>query len=48
MVVSIGVMPAFILRCDKASIRFQGAFFDQLGLNVADFVFDMIPANDAP
>jgi len=40
MIVGTGVMPAFVLRCDKAALNFQREFVRQLGVLAADAVFD--------
>jgi hypothetical protein len=31
-----GVLPAFIMRCDKAALNFQRGFFQGLGLSVSE------------
>lgn len=38
VVCTVGVLPAFILRCDKAALNFQRAFFQGLGEDAADAV----------
>lgn len=35
-----GVLPAFIMRCDKAALNFQRGFFQGLGLNVSGALVD--------
>ena len=35
-----GIMPAFILRCDKAALNFQRSFWQELGLQTANLVLD--------
>ncbi len=35
-----GVMPAFVMRCDKAALNFQRALFEELGTQAAGLVFD--------
>ena len=35
-----GVMPAFVMRCDKAALNLQRAFWEELGVNVAGLVVD--------
>jgi len=35
-----GVMPAFIMRCDKAALNFQRGLFFEFGMQTADWVFD--------
>lgn len=42
MVVSTGIMPAFLLRCDKAALNFQREFFQGLGLYAAEAVFQQV------
>ena len=35
MMVAAGILPAFIMRCDKAALNFQRGFFEGLGFNVS-------------
>lgn len=35
---SAGLMPAFVMRCDKAALNLQRGFFWGLGEDVGDFV----------
>jgi len=40
VVCSAGVLPAFVLKCDKAALNFQRGFFGGLGASVAQFVVE--------
>lgn len=40
VVCSAGVLPAFVLKCDKAALNFQRGFFGGLGASVAQFIVD--------
>ena len=42
-----GIMPAFIMRCDKAALNFQRGLFEGLGMSVGDLVIDQIPIDGA-
>lgn len=35
-----GVLPAFIMRCDKAALNLQRSFFEELGEFAAGLVVD--------
>lgn len=35
-----GVLPAFVMRCDKAALNFQRGLFQELGEQAAGLVFD--------
>ena len=41
-----GLMPGFILRCDKAALNLQRSLFQGLGANIADLIVEQ--ANPAP
>ncbi len=41
MIVAVaGVLPAFLLRCDKASLNFQRGLMQGLGEDVGDFIIE--------
>ncbi len=41
MVVSVaGVLPAFVLRCDKAALNFQRGLMQGLGEDVGDLIIE--------
>ena len=40
LVCSAALLPAFILRCDKAALNLQRGFFDGLGFNIAAQLVD--------
>ena len=33
-----GLLPAFVMRCDKAALNFQRGLFEGLGGSVGDFI----------
>lgn len=37
-----GLMPAFILRCDKAALNLQRSLFQGLGANIAELIVDQV------
>ena len=39
-----GILPAFIMRCDKASLNFQRGLFQGLGEEVGDLLVTQFPA----
>ncbi|MGB2987112.1 MAG: hypothetical protein WBE26_14660 [Phycisphaerae bacterium] len=41
-----GVLPAFILDCDKAALNFQRGLMQGLGADVADIIIDQIPLEE--
>ena len=41
-----GVLPAFILDCDKAALNFQRGFLQGLGEDVADLVISQMPTQE--
>lgn len=43
-----GFQWAFVLRCDKAALNFQRAFFQGLGEDTADIVLAQTNLNAAP
>jgi len=43
VVASAGILPAFILRCDKAALNFQRGLFEGLGEEVAVWVLEQVP-----
>ena len=40
MVAATGVLPAFVMRCDKAALNFQRGLFEGLGMNASDVLVD--------
>ena len=36
MVAATGVLPGFVMRCDKAALNFQRGLFEGLGMNAGD------------
>ena len=36
LVAAAGVLPAFVMRCDKAALNFQRGLYQGLGLNVSE------------
>ena len=40
VVAAAGVVPAFVMRCDKAALNVQRGFFQGLGLSVSDALVD--------
>ena len=36
MVAATGILPAFVMRCDKAALNFQRGLFEGLGMNASD------------
>ena len=40
MVAATGVLPAFVMRCDKAALNFQRGLFEGLGMNASDMLVD--------
>ena len=40
LVVVAGVLPAFIMRCDKAALNFQRGLYQGLGLSVSETLVD--------
>ena len=43
VVASAGILPAFVLRCDKAALNFQRGLFYGLGEDVAGWVLEQVP-----
>ena len=35
-----GVLPAVVMRCDKAALNLQRAFFEELGVQAVDLILD--------
>jgi hypothetical protein len=46
IVASTGVLPGFILRCDKAALNFQRGLTQGLGEEVADWLMTQIPLEE--
>lgn len=44
VVCAAGVLPAFVMRCDKAALNFQRGLFEGFGYDVADIVTDALDA----
>lgn len=42
LVLGVGILPAFIMRCDRAALNFQRGFFQGLGEDAAQIVGDML------
>lgn len=42
-----GVLPAFIMRCDKAALNFQRGLFRGLGEDVGALIISQLPAQQA-
>ncbi len=42
-----GIMPAFVMRCDKAAMNFQRGLFEGLGMSVGGLVVDQFPIDGA-
>ncbi len=40
LVATAGVMPAFVMRCDKAALNFQEGLFEGLGLSVSQTLLE--------
>lgn len=40
LVLTIGLLPAWVLQCDKAALNFQRGFWYGLGWNASDSVAD--------
>ena len=38
-----GVLPAFVMRCDKAALNFQRGLFEGLGENVGELILSQFP-----
>jgi len=36
VVCAVGVLPGFVMRCDKAALNVQRAFFEGLGVALSD------------
>ncbi len=39
-----GILPGFIMRCDKAALNFQRAFFEGLGEETSELLLNQFPA----
>ena len=49
MIVSVsGLLPGFVMRCDKAALNFQRGLFQGLGLNISDMVVSQSLAATGP
>ena len=42
LVASVGVLPAFILRCDRAALNFQRGLFQGLGEDAAEILLAQV------
>ena len=40
IVAAAGVMPAFVMRCDKAALNFQRALYSGLGAGLSQAILD--------
>jgi hypothetical protein len=40
LVAAAGVLPASVMRCDKAALNFQRGLYQGLGLNVSEVLVD--------
>lgn len=38
LICSAGILPGFVMRCDKAALNFQRGLFEGLGYDVASLV----------
>ncbi len=50
VVCSVGVLPAVVMRCDKAALNVQRAFFEGLGFALSDALLEegiLTPADDS-
>ena len=47
IVAASGVLPAFILQCDKAALNFQRGLLRGLGEDVGTLILDSVTAADA-
>jgi len=45
MVGLVGVLPAFIMRCDKAALNFQRGLMQGLGEDVGDLILAQFPTD---
>ena len=41
-----GVLPAFVMRCDKAALNFQRGLFEGLGENVGELILSQFPTEE--
>jgi hypothetical protein len=42
LALAIGILPAWVLQCDKAALNFQRGFWYGLGWNASDSVADTV------
>lgn len=42
LVASAGMLPAVVMRCDKAALNFQRGLYEGLGHSVSAFVLDQV------
>ncbi len=40
-----GILPGFVMRCDKAALNFQRAFFEGLGEQTSELLLNQFPAD---
>ena len=45
MVGLVGVLPAFVMRCDKAALNFQRGLMQGLGEDVGDLILAQFPTD---
>ncbi len=43
VVAAAGILPGFVMRCDKAALNFQQALFQGLGSEASDLVAAQLP-----
>ncbi len=44
IVAASGILPAFVLRCDKAALNFQRGLLQGLGEDVGDLIIEQVAA----
>lgn len=47
LVCSAGILPGFVMRCDKAALNFQRGLFEGLGYDVASLLTDAVNPAEA-
>ena len=40
-----GILPGFVMRCDKAALNFQRALFEELGVQASGLLVNQFPAD---
>jgi hypothetical protein len=48
LVLGAGLLPAFILRCDKAALNFQRSLYQGLGDDLATVIIDQLTGQTNP